>query len=254
MWKIQELVIFLIISIHFCGMKDTVSASSPSPVAIFLNEDKPIPNANDVQKLLETNSCIGCDLRGADLQGRDLRGANLRHALLGEANFDGANLEKADFRESKLFNEYILFEFSKPPDYDPSDEHVNFLVYNLIPATIRKVLITDDNRRKYNFNQYYLASVGVTFRGANLTEANFSKTHLRAITFRNANLTRIDFREARIDDKLDLINVNLTDATMKGAILGNGSIVLRDYINNNSLICPNRTIYPNGKYQDICTK
>ncbi|MFM7191189.1 MAG: pentapeptide repeat-containing protein, partial [Microcystaceae cyanobacterium] len=43
-------------------------------------------NPAQVQKLLTTGECPGCDLRGADLSGAHLIGADLRNAKLQGAN------------------------------------------------------------------------------------------------------------------------------------------------------------------------
>lgn len=63
-------------------------------------------------QLLETRSCIGCNLKNVDLSGEDLRGVNLSRANLENANFKGANmmavvlrdadLQRADLREADL--------------------------------------------------------------------------------------------------------------------------------------------------------
>lgn len=60
-------------------------------------------NPSHVRRLLDTNSCPGCDLsyanlRGANLQGADLRSADLQGADLRDANLTGANLQGADTR------------------------------------------------------------------------------------------------------------------------------------------------------------
>ena len=65
-----------------------------------------------VEKLLDDNHCVGCDLAGADLAGRnlkeadleraDLQGADLRRVNLQEANLKGANLRGADLRDADL--------------------------------------------------------------------------------------------------------------------------------------------------------
>ena len=62
---------------------------------------------DDIRRLLNTNSCPGCDLkfadlRGADLRGADLRGADLRGADLRDANLRGAELRDADLRDADL--------------------------------------------------------------------------------------------------------------------------------------------------------
>ncbi|NIA04593.1 MAG: hypothetical protein GWP11_01325 [Proteobacteria bacterium] len=65
-----------------------------------------------VEKLLDDNHCVGCDLAGADLAGRnlkeadleraDLQGADLRRVNLKEADLKGANLRGADLRDADL--------------------------------------------------------------------------------------------------------------------------------------------------------
>ena len=67
--------------------------------------------AEDVQRLLETNSCEQCDLsqanlrevdlKYANLNGADLTGANLTAADLGHANIDGSNFSGADLSKRK---------------------------------------------------------------------------------------------------------------------------------------------------------
>jgi uncharacterized protein YjbI with pentapeptide repeats len=49
-------------------------------------------NESELQKLLETGSCPGCDLRGADLTEANLYRADLRRTNLSGANLKGANL------------------------------------------------------------------------------------------------------------------------------------------------------------------
>lgn len=71
----------------------------------------------DVRKLIQTNTCKGCDLSdaklsgldltdadltGANLLGADLSGANLARANLNRANLQSANISKANFTGAKL--------------------------------------------------------------------------------------------------------------------------------------------------------
>lgn len=66
----------------------------------------------NVELLLETNQCYGCNLEGADLSGKNLkksdleganlRGANLKAADLEGVNLKGANLSGADLRKADL--------------------------------------------------------------------------------------------------------------------------------------------------------
>ena len=63
----------------------------------------------DLQKLLDTGECAGCDLRkanltGANLIGADLSGTDLRDAYLKGAFLSGANLEGADLSGAFLMD------------------------------------------------------------------------------------------------------------------------------------------------------
>ncbi len=64
-------------------------------------------NQADLDKLLETKECKGCDLSGAllygeDLSGADLMGANLLAAQMPGANLSGANLTGANLHQADL--------------------------------------------------------------------------------------------------------------------------------------------------------
>ena len=51
---------------------------------------------NNINTLIKSNSCEGCDLSDADLSGADLSGADLNDAKLNYANLTGADLTGAD--------------------------------------------------------------------------------------------------------------------------------------------------------------
>lgn len=65
-----------------------------------------------IERMLDTERCVGCDLSGVDLSGLDLAGfdleranfrdSNLRNADLGKANLKGANLQNARLQEADL--------------------------------------------------------------------------------------------------------------------------------------------------------
>ncbi|MGD1941464.1 MAG: pentapeptide repeat-containing protein [Leptolyngbyaceae cyanobacterium] len=67
--------------------------------------ESPIPenyDPLDVQRLLTTNLCPGCDLADTDLSGAHLIGADLRDADLTGANLSWVNLEGADLTGADL--------------------------------------------------------------------------------------------------------------------------------------------------------
>lgn len=66
--------------------------------------ESPLPDhqPSDVQRLLSTHLCPGCDLAGADLTGAHLIGADLRDADLTGADLSWVNLEGADLTGADL--------------------------------------------------------------------------------------------------------------------------------------------------------
>ncbi len=67
----------------------------------------------DLDKLLETNECKGCDLSGALLNERNLKnaklsGADLSNAKLFSANLDNADLSGVDLRGAMLVNARLV--------------------------------------------------------------------------------------------------------------------------------------------------
>lgn len=56
-------------------------------------------NAADLQKLMTTGDCVGCDLQDADLRNLDLRGANLEDANLINSKLHNTNLSRANLKE-----------------------------------------------------------------------------------------------------------------------------------------------------------
>jgi uncharacterized protein YjbI with pentapeptide repeats len=59
-------------------------------------------NPEDLSRLIETRSCIACDLSGADLSGLDLSGAILAGSNLTGATLAGTVLVQADLRRAVL--------------------------------------------------------------------------------------------------------------------------------------------------------
>ena len=57
---------------------------------------------SDLQKLLSTKECVGCDLSGADLSGLDLREADLTKAKMKKTNLTRANLTEAKLTRANL--------------------------------------------------------------------------------------------------------------------------------------------------------
>lgn len=76
----------------------TFSLLAPLGLAIPATAENPA----QLQQLLETQNCQGCDLRDANLEGVSLRGADLTNANLSGANLRNADLRYANFRGANL--------------------------------------------------------------------------------------------------------------------------------------------------------
>jgi uncharacterized protein YjbI with pentapeptide repeats len=84
---------------------------------------------NDVQRLLQTGKCRGCNLVGADLHNANLRNAKLEEANLEAANLSGANLSDADFDRANL--KYANFKGAIIDNTDFSEANLKGAMLNL---------------------------------------------------------------------------------------------------------------------------
>lgn len=95
----------------------------------------------NLERLLDTKSCYGCDLSGLDLSGKnlkkvdlekadlsgcnleksDLRKANLKGTLLVDANLKKARLDKADFYKADLRGADLTGASQKDADFDGAE-------------------------------------------------------------------------------------------------------------------------------------
>jgi uncharacterized protein YjbI with pentapeptide repeats len=99
-------------------------------------------NPEQVQELITTGQCPGCDLTGADLTGAHLIGADLRNANLTGANLTSANLEGADLTGANLTRTNLTKTFLTNASLDKANlSHANMtsaIAYNA--GTSRAVL------------------------------------------------------------------------------------------------------------------
>jgi uncharacterized protein YjbI with pentapeptide repeats len=170
----------------------------------------------DLNRLIATNKCVGCDLSGADLSRRqlanaDLQAANLVGAKLTNANLSGANLGGANLTGADLTNA------------------------NLSQAFMQAISAID-----VNFSGTNLTNTDLTY--ANLVNTNFSRAILRNTNLGSANLALANFTGA------NLTALNLTDANLSGAtgVSSPATGTTNQQYNNNPAIPPrDRRINPN---------
>lgn len=166
----------------------------------------------DLDKLLRTKECPGCDLAEANLAGKDLRnaklpGINLTKANLSRADLSGAvfyveeyagkpraNLSGANLSNAKLIKTNLIGANLTIFGISRQD-----LAANIIPAKISEMPhIIRTNLQQADLTGANLA--GADLLGADLTQTNFT----------DADLTDADFSSARF------ASTNLTNAITSG--------------------------------------
>jgi len=177
------------------------------PVFITTNSGagdlEPQENPGQVNGLIYSNQCPGCDLTHANLRGANLTyaylvHANLRRVNLGEANLTHANLHDAnltwaDLREANL-------------------TRANLTYANLSDAELPEANLTDANLSDADLREAYLPD-------ANLTRAALYWANLRLADLTGADLTDADLTRANLT-KADLSGATWTD----GRVCADGSI------------------------------
>jgi uncharacterized protein YjbI with pentapeptide repeats len=191
--------------------------------------------AEDVQRLLETNSCAECDLsqasfrevdlKYANLNGADLKGADLRAADLGHANIDGSNFSGADLSHAQLDNVNLK---------TATFRGANLSNVDLTGADLSEMDLTGANLRK-------AILVGTNLVDAKLIKADLSWAYLYKAKLIGADLSGANLDSARLSE------IDLTEADLFGA-----RIDLVTYMQDGS--SPNKSgisIRAEGDYREI---
>tara|TARA_Y100000031_G_scaffold22616_1_gene23705 strand:- start:535 stop:5526 length:4992 start_codon:yes stop_codon:yes gene_type:complete len=143
---------------------------------------------DDLQTLLATNMCPGCQLSGAELTGKDLSGANLAGANLSEAVLTGANLSGANLAGAQLRKANLT--------------GANLSSANCAGAMLKEASLIGAQAVKTNFagadlSQANLSGVGLT--EVSLVSAMLSGVNLSGATLHQADFTSADLKEAKTD-------------------------------------------------------
>lgn len=205
---------------------------------------------SDVQQLLTTAKCRGCNLEGVSLEGKNLRGvelseANLRGANLEKADLKGAKLGSADLRGASLEGADLRGVYlsgaklsNAPGDDFPTKklQAANLRGVNLEGADLRSVHMYEVNLQGANLRRANLASANLTktdLSGANLEGANMhgalaQEADLQGARLRGADLEGADLREAKCEEAdlrgANLIGVNLERANLRRAKLSRANL------------------------------
>ena len=161
--------------------------------------------AEDVQRLLETNSCEQCDLsqanlrevdlKYANLNGADLTGADLRAADLGHVNIDGSHFSGADLSHAQLDNVNLK---------SATFRGANLSNVDLTGADLSEMDLTVTNLRK-------AILVGTNLAGAKLNKTDLSWAYLYKAKLIGADLSGANLDGARLSD------ADFTEADLVGA-------------------------------------
>jgi uncharacterized protein YjbI with pentapeptide repeats len=131
--------------------------------------------AKDLQKLLTTNRCEGCDLSGVNLIGIDLSNAQLQGAKLNAANLSGADLSGANLTKVSAVG-------------------TSFMGANLQKTALVKASLIYANLAKAHLNDAILQ--GTDLQGANLVGADLNGAKITESDFVGANLAEIKRSES----------------------------------------------------------
>lgn len=204
-------------------------------------------NPSHVQRLLKSNQCPGCDLRGADLQetnlsGANLVGANLKNAQLNGSNLGSANLKNADLTSADLRDTYL---------YQTILDQANLSQSNLSGANLQNAVLTDvilqgSKLQNANLNRANLVGVslqGVDFSGANLSQALLSGLRLGDLErsggflsgihqnpqalydfLKASNFGTQDLESCHAESRPDTTDPSLVCADLRGANLSNANL------------------------------
>ncbi len=127
-------------------------------------------SASDLQKLLTTNRCEGCDLSGVNLIGIDLSNAQLQGAKLNAANLSGADLSGANLTKVSAVG-------------------TSFVGANLQKTVLVKASLIYANLAKVQLNEATLQ--GTDLQGANLVGADLNGAKITESDFVGANLAEV---------------------------------------------------------------
>lgn len=122
-----------------------------------------------LDRVLNGQSCVRCDLRGANLSGRKLHSINLRGAYLIRTNLAGADLVGADLRGAWLLQANL--------------KRANLQEAKLEGAKLIRADLTSANLHKADLRHAKLA-------GAILTKSRLSEAKFEGATLHSASLKR----------------------------------------------------------------
>lgn len=147
------------------ALAQEVTPAIPQPVITPLTPGVPVVQSvsYNVQRLLQTKECVGCNLTGALLKDVNLQGANLE-----SANLQGADLERTNLAQTNL----------KLANLTGADLEKT----NLSGADLTDANLFDADLEKANLQ-------GANLLGANLLKADLEKANIQGVKGVNLQAT-----------------------------------------------------------------
>ncbi|WP_085783537.1 pentapeptide repeat-containing protein [Candidatus Nucleicultrix amoebiphila] len=181
--------------------KDPLTVKPASPDIVALN----------VNKLIKTRACEGCDLHGANLKKLQLGDTNLKKANLEKANFTGSMLGGADLSEANAA--------------EATFSQANLQAAKLIKTNLRKAYFLGSRLESTKFDSAILVEakfisilpedlVNTVFDNANMTGASLEGLNLVKASLKGANVERAFFHGSKISalEANDLVNLDKANA------------------------------------------
>ncbi len=173
---------------------------------------------DDLNRLISTNSCSGCDVSGATLNETDLSKADLSRTDLSGVDLTKAILKGADLSHTNL-------QGSKLQSTDLSS--TNLSGADLSNAQLISAILSNADLTGANLSNAELK--GARFWGfagfANLSSANLSGAKLKGV-----DLSKIKLSDANLTSA-DLSGSSLRDALLNGANLSNANLIQANMAN-----------------------
>lgn len=180
----------------------------------------------DVDELMKSKHCFGCDFgqvelesaqladayltysnfNGARLAGIDLSGAYIRFSSMENADVTGGDLRGADLWDSRLAGIILV---------DVDLQGAAFEGSNMRGADLTEADLKDANMKDTNLRDAKLVNASLV--GANLSGASLRGSDLTGADLTNAQLDKTGLREANLTDAV-LTGASTTNSNMSGAV------------------------------------
>lgn len=233
---------------NYLGSPQSVSARGCTALPATVGSVR--VHENDVDMVLSSRRCEGCNLAGLDFSRRNLQGAKLAGAILNNANLEGAMLRQADLRNAFLQGSRLVFAnldranlCGAQLNADAASGATGASAADLTGAFLRNANLARSNLTGANFTSasFYSSDArvcdpgsceayrepscasavqasaeGATFNTAYLAGVDFASVRARGANFSGAILVGANFHSAQLEP-LNLKATVFSNAFLQGA-------------------------------------